>query len=72
MRVTHRRFTNLSLGAVLLLQAASAQQPNQAKGIQRPPDPRVQQRTYHFKDTNEDLPYAVYVSSKGRRTRKTR
>jgi predicted peptidase len=48
----------------LLLQAASAQQPNQAKGIQRPPDPRVQQRTYHFKDTNEDLPYAVYVSSK--------
>ena len=32
----------------------------QAKGINRPPDPRVQQRTYHFADTNEDLPYAVY------------
>lgn len=39
--------------------------PNQAKGpINRPPDPRVQQRKYHFADTNEDLPYAVFVSSK--------
>jgi predicted esterase len=27
-------------------------------------DPRVQQRTYLFKDTNEELPYAVFVSSK--------
>jgi predicted esterase len=27
-------------------------------------DPRVQQRTYTFKDTNEELPYAVFVSSK--------
>ncbi len=27
-------------------------------------DPRVQNRTYHFADTNEDLPYAVFVSSK--------
>ena len=27
-------------------------------------DPRVQQRTYSFKDTNEELPYAVFVSSK--------
>jgi predicted peptidase len=27
-------------------------------------DPRVQQRTYRFADTNEDLPYAVFVSSK--------
>ena len=29
-----------------------------------PLDPRVQQRTYTFKDTNEVLPYAVFVSSK--------
>ncbi len=28
------------------------------------PDPRVQQRTYRFKDTNEDLAYTVFVSSK--------
>jgi predicted esterase len=28
------------------------------------PDPRVQQRTYLFTDTNEQLPYALFVSSK--------
>src|SRR5678815_2312454 len=27
-------------------------------------DPRVQQRTYTFADTGEQLPYAVFVSSK--------
>ncbi len=27
-------------------------------------DPRAQNRTYHFEDTNEDLPYCVLVSSK--------
>ena len=27
-------------------------------------DPRVQQRSYRFADTNEELPYAVFVSSK--------
>jgi predicted esterase len=31
---------------------------------QRGPDPRIQQRTYTFKDTNEEMPYAVFVSSK--------
>jgi len=33
-------------------------------GIAKAPDPRVQQRKYHFADTNEDLPYALFVSSK--------
>ena len=28
------------------------------------PDPRVQQRTYHFADTDQDLAYTVFVSSK--------
>jgi predicted peptidase len=28
------------------------------------PDPRVQQRKYHFQETDEDLPYVLYVSSK--------
>jgi poly(3-hydroxybutyrate) depolymerase len=45
-----------------------AEQPAAAPGGQRggraPIDPRVQQRTYTFKDTNEELPYAVFVSSK--------
>jgi poly(3-hydroxybutyrate) depolymerase len=39
-------------------------------GINRPPDPRVQQRTYRFQDTNEDLPYALFVSSKVSATKK--
>ncbi|MBZ5636923.1 MAG: hypothetical protein LAO55_27685, partial [Acidobacteriia bacterium] len=33
-------------------------------GPGKAPDPRVQQRKYHFADTNEDLPYALFVSSK--------
>jgi predicted peptidase len=28
------------------------------------PDPRVLQRKYHFQETDEDLPYVLYVSSK--------
>ncbi len=44
---------------------AQAEQQKQApKGINRAPDPRVQQRKYHFAETNEDLPYALFVSSK--------
>src|SRR5690606_31332144 len=35
-----------------------------------PVDPRVQQRTYRFADTNEELPYAVFVSSKVSKDRK--
>ncbi|XJC73998.1 hypothetical protein ACHFCA_26210 [Delftia tsuruhatensis] len=31
------------------------------------PDPRVGQRTYRFGPTGEDLPYAVFVSSKVRK-----
>jgi poly(3-hydroxybutyrate) depolymerase len=68
MRFEIRRFRTKTLAGVALLMAmASAQvnaQPSQTKGVQRPPDPRVQQRTYHFADTNEDLPFAVFVSSK--------
>ena len=33
-------------------------------GFIKSTDPRVQNRTYHFADTNEDLPYCVFVSSK--------
>ena len=33
-------------------------------------DPRAQTRTYHFEDTNEDLPYSVYVSSKIKKDQK--
>jgi predicted peptidase len=34
-------------------------------------DPRVQQRTYTFKDTNEQMPYALFVSSKVTKDKKS-
>jgi pimeloyl-ACP methyl ester carboxylesterase len=57
----------LSFGLVqspLALGQEPAKEAPKAKGVNQPPDPRVQQRTYRFADTNEDLPYAVFVSSK--------
>jgi len=48
-----------------MLGQAPADAPKGApKGPAKAPDPRVQQRKYHFADTNEDLPYALFVSSK--------
>jgi predicted esterase len=35
-----------------------------------PVDPRVQIRKHHFADTNEEIPYAIFVSSKVTRDRK--
>lgn len=60
------------LGAIFFLGQASiaaAQPPGGGNGPPRgpmtiEPDARTQQRTYHFEDTNEDLKYVVYVSSK--------
>lgn len=46
-----------------LAQQTTASAATKAKAPQQL-DPRVQQRMYHFKDTNVDLPYAVFVSSK--------
>jgi predicted peptidase len=78
------RLTKLGLAAVLLcLQPGIAQNtgrqaptagapPSQGRGpALRPPDPRVQQRTYHFSETNQDLPYAVFVSSKVSKDKKS-
>lgn len=56
-----------------LAQEPAAQPAPPATGRGRGPipvDPRVQIRTYHFADTNEDLPYAIYVSSKVSRDKK--
>jgi predicted esterase len=44
--------------------AAEGQQAARGGGLRGRVDPRVQQRTYLFKDTNEELPYALFVSSK--------
>jgi predicted peptidase len=49
--------------------AAAQAAPAAGRGAQ-PPDPRVQQRTYHFADTKEDIPYAVFVSSKVTKAKK--
>jgi len=45
---------------------AQAQPAGQGKGGGKgfAQDPRAQTRTYHFEDSNEDLPYSLYVSSK--------
>ena len=44
-------------------QAAAANGPPRAP-MRMAPDPRVQQRTYHFAETGVDLAYTVFVSSK--------
>ena len=73
MRINSRNLTALGslslallLGYVLVQSASLLGQPpaGAPKGAPRAPDPRVQQRKYHFADTNEDLPYALFVSSK--------
>jgi predicted peptidase len=43
--------------------AAPAPAPGRGRGPQ-PIDPRVQVRTHRFAETNEDIPYALFVSSK--------
>ena len=48
---------------------AAAAAPGQ-RGGRGAVDPRVQQRKYLFQDTNEQLPYAVFVSSKVSRDKK--
>src|SRR5690348_1187765 len=73
----HRCFVTLGVAAAALFsQTASTQPPAQQQsapaapgrgrgpGPVRPPDARVQQRTYHFAEADKDMPYALYVSSK--------
>lgn len=69
MTRTLRMTTSASLlaaGAWLALSFAPAAV--HAQQAQRPGgfniDPRAQNRTYHFADTDEDMPYCVFVSSK--------
>ncbi len=80
MRIWIRTTTALTFGALaawLILSVpdtAQAQPPAPAKGKGGgkgfAQDPRAQTRTYHFEDTNEDLPYSVYVSSKVKKDQK--
>jgi hypothetical protein len=77
---TRGLFAGLALSLTLAFPPAQFAAPQQtapaAAGQQQGPrgrgaiDPRVQQRTYKFADTNEDLPYALFVSSKVSKDRK--
>jgi predicted esterase len=61
------------LAVVSLLGAAAAAQQPAAPGRGRGPqpvDPRVQIRMHPFAETNEDIPYALFVSSKVRKGKK--
>ena len=64
---------SLTLAVVCLLGAAVAAQqppvPGRGRGPQ-PVDPRVQIRMHHFAETNEDIPYALFVSSKVKKDKK--
>ena len=42
---------------------AAAQAPGRGRGPQ-PVDPRVQIRMHHFAETNQEIPYSLFVSSK--------
>jgi predicted peptidase len=78
MRIWIRSTTAVAfavLGAWLTLSipfTGQAQAPAGAKGKGKgfAQDPRAQTRTYHFEDTNEDLPYSLYVSSKVKKDQK--
>ena len=50
--------------ALALPSLVLAQPPGGGRGGFGTPDPRVEQRTYHFEDTNEEMRYALFVSSK--------
>jgi poly(3-hydroxybutyrate) depolymerase len=50
-------------GAVPAAPGAAAQAPGRGRGPQ-PVDPRVQIRMHHFAETNQEIPYSLFVSSK--------
>ena len=64
----------LALGPSLSAQQATPQGAPATTALQPPGrgavDSRVQQRTYTFADTNETMPYALFVSSKVTRAKK--
>jgi predicted peptidase len=58
---------SISLGGV---ETATAQAPGGRGGFNIAPDPRVQQRTYTLSATNEEMKFALFVSSKVSKDRK--
>jgi len=78
MRIWNRTTTAVAFAALAawltlsIPDTVQAQAPAGAKGKGKgfAQDPRAQTRTYHFEDTNEDLPYSLYVSSKVKKDQK--
>jgi predicted esterase len=69
MKFRSSRLAKTGLAVLALcLQIGLARVPLEAaqagRGGPQAVDPRVEQRTYLFEDTNEELPYAVFVSSR--------
>lgn len=63
--MTFKRITTVLSFAALTTGLMWGQVPApRGPGFIKSNDPRVQNRTYHFADTNEELPYCVFVSSK--------
>lgn len=65
-RIRSSRYVGV-IGLALALALPSlvlAQPPGGGRGGFGTPDPRVEQRTYHFEDTNEEMRYALFVSSR--------
>jgi poly(3-hydroxybutyrate) depolymerase len=67
----------LFLFASACVQFTLAQAPKTGPGpqpkmpMQIKPDPRAQQRSYHFKEADKDMPYVLYVSSKVSKDKKS-
>ena len=55
--------------AVPAAPGAAAQAPGRGRGPQ-PVDPRVQIRMHHFAETNQEIPYSLFVSSKVKKNKK--
>jgi poly(3-hydroxybutyrate) depolymerase len=78
MKLRFQALATIGLTTVLALSStfvAAQQAPAQGRGgrgtgFVQSNDPRVQNRTYKFADTNEDMPYCVFVSSKVSKDRK--
>ena len=66
------RLVALLTCSVLAWTASAQTPPAPARGGRGPipVDPRVQIRMHHFAETNEDIPYALFVSSKVKRDKK--
>lgn len=66
-QITVMVFAGLAAGLLLMHAPVRAQAPDakqKGKGGGFAQDPRVQTRMYHFEDTNQELPYSLYVSTK--------